>query len=90
MQAIHSSPINVHGDLRSSKCLIDNRWVCKIADYGLSLIKANQRRDIETGPHAAYASKYIGTYFNYVSPPKRVKGATLKDHGATFFMNVVY
>ncbi|KAK3710027.1 hypothetical protein QZH41_012417, partial [Actinostola sp. cb2023] len=58
MQAIHSSPINVHGDLRSSKCLIDNRWVCKIADYGLSLIKANQRRDIETGPHAAYAKLY--------------------------------
>jgi hypothetical protein len=33
--------------------------VCKIADYGLRLIKVNQKKDLETGNHAAFASMLI-------------------------------
>ncbi|XP_065601277.1 atrial natriuretic peptide receptor 2-like [Cyrtonyx montezumae] len=28
-----------HGRLKSSNCVIDDRWVCKIADYGLQLYR---------------------------------------------------
>lgn len=35
MKYLHSSPIRVHGYLTSRNCVIDARWVLKIADYGL-------------------------------------------------------
>ncbi|XP_044752438.1 retinal guanylyl cyclase 2-like [Coccinella septempunctata] len=35
MKYLHSTPIRVHGYLTSRNCVIDARWVLKIADYGL-------------------------------------------------------
>ncbi|XP_045470449.1 retinal guanylyl cyclase 2 isoform X2 [Harmonia axyridis] len=35
MKYLHSTPIKVHGYLTSRNCVIDARWVLKIADYGL-------------------------------------------------------
>lgn len=32
---IHESPLQYHGALRPSNCLVDARWVVKIADFGL-------------------------------------------------------
>ncbi|CAH0563498.1 unnamed protein product [Brassicogethes aeneus] len=36
---IHDSDITSHGNLRSSNCLIDNRWVLQISDFGLHEFK---------------------------------------------------
>ncbi|KAI6213520.1 Guanylate cyclase [Aphelenchoides besseyi] len=36
---IHSSPLQVHGRLRSSYCLIDDRWQAKISYYGLTFLR---------------------------------------------------
>lgn len=36
LQYIHRSDIHYHGHFNSSNCLVDERWVCKIADYGLT------------------------------------------------------
>ena len=58
MSALHATPVQVHGHLRSSKCLIDSRWVCKVADYGLRLLKSGQRPQ-ENGEHAKYKSTYM-------------------------------
>ncbi|CAH2232762.1 jg15507 [Pararge aegeria aegeria] len=32
---IHESPLQFHGSLRPSNCLVDARWVVKLADFGL-------------------------------------------------------
>ncbi|XP_060579361.1 atrial natriuretic peptide receptor 1-like [Ruditapes philippinarum] len=32
---IHNSKLMVHGRLKSSNCLVDNRWTLKITDYGI-------------------------------------------------------
>lgn len=57
LSALHASPVQVHGHLRSSKCLIDSRWVCKVADYGLHLLKSGQSSQ-DVGEHAKYKSKF--------------------------------
>ncbi|KAL4223565.1 hypothetical protein ACF0H5_017035 [Mactra antiquata] len=35
MVYIHSSNLQSHGRLKSTNCLVDNRWVLKITDYGI-------------------------------------------------------
>ena len=35
MKYLHSSPIKVHGSLKSGNCVVDSRWVLKITDYGV-------------------------------------------------------
>lgn len=32
---LHDSEIGWHGNLRSSNCLVDARWVCRLTDFGL-------------------------------------------------------
>ena len=56
MVALHNSPITAHGNLKSSKCLIDGRWVCKISDHGLVSVKANQTEE-DLGGYAENRSK---------------------------------
>lgn len=57
MLAIHNSPITAHGNLRSSNCLIDSRWTCKIADFGLDSVKVNQPEE-DFGDYASYRGKW--------------------------------
>ncbi|XP_057309725.1 atrial natriuretic peptide receptor 1-like isoform X2 [Hydractinia symbiolongicarpus] len=33
--AIHKSSVELHGNLSSLTCVIDNRWVCKLTDFGM-------------------------------------------------------
>ena len=40
MNYLHHSPFGSHGHLSSSNCVVDNRWVCKITDYGCANFKA--------------------------------------------------
>ncbi|XP_052271878.1 atrial natriuretic peptide receptor 2-like [Dreissena polymorpha] len=39
MHFIHSSKLEFHGRLKSTNCLVDNRWLLKITDYGISNYK---------------------------------------------------
>ncbi|GAB6020731.1 hypothetical protein CHUAL_003395 [Chamberlinius hualienensis] len=55
---LHDSPVRSHGNLKPTKCLVDSRWVLKIADYGLFEFK----EDFYDG-----GSKYIDSCRNYES-----------------------
>lgn len=38
---LHDSVIKYHGSLSTSNCLVDSRWVVKLADFGLHEFKKN-------------------------------------------------
>lgn len=44
---LHDSPIHVHGNFKSSNCLVDSRWTVKIADFGLKDIRIEDSVEIK-------------------------------------------
>lgn len=57
MQFLHSGAICSHGNLKSSNCVVDGRFVLKITDYGLESF-----RDPEPDQgHTLYASELSPT-----------------------------
>lgn len=57
---IHESEIGFHGNLKSSTCLVDSRWVLQIADFGLQ-----QLVNKDNSPKPENESYYDGMLFHY-------------------------
>lgn len=64
MAALHDSPIKYHGRLKSSNILVDSRWTCHIADFGLRKFREGERL-YNFGDPAYYYRKLW--YFYYSS-----------------------
>uniref|UniRef100_A0A672KT22 Guanylate cyclase n=1 Tax=Sinocyclocheilus grahami TaxID=75366 RepID=A0A672KT22_SINGR len=54
MNYLHNSYIGSHGNLKSSNCVVDSRFVLKIADYGLASFRSCCENE---DSHALYAKK---------------------------------
>ncbi|XP_071497705.1 speract receptor-like isoform X1 [Diadema antillarum] len=50
---LHASEIHSHGNLKSSNCVVDSRWVLKITDFGLHQFRSGSNPP-EMGDHAKY------------------------------------
>lgn len=59
MHFLQNSPIQIHGNLKSSNVLIDSRWTCKVTDHGLFLFKEGQEIDVEAGTEAKYYGSIV-------------------------------
>ena len=57
MAYVHSSPINLHGNLTSAKCLIDSRWVCKVTEFGTK--KFTEGEEIKLSEEAKFAGEIL-------------------------------
>ena len=45
LRFLHASPIGWHGNLRSTNCLIDDRWQVKLSEYGIRFLRAHEKRE---------------------------------------------
>ncbi|XP_062126281.1 atrial natriuretic peptide receptor 1 isoform X1 [Drosophila sulfurigaster albostrigata] len=64
MQFLHSSDIRSHGNLKSSNCVVDSRFVLKITDFGLHSLRRTHNdveSDIENCNSHAYWRKLLWT-----------------------------
>ena len=43
MVYLHDSDIVYHGNLKSSNCLVDTRWVLQLSDFGLRHFKGKPK-----------------------------------------------
>ena len=59
MAFIQASEIKVHGNLKSSNCVVDSRFVLKVTDFGLHSLR-DRGENIEDS-YAYWKSNYLET-----------------------------
>ena len=57
MTFIHDSEIVSHGNLKTSNCLLDSRWVLMVTDFGLQKLDS-ERSESFTDMNTYYDSKF--------------------------------
>lgn len=60
MKYLHNTAVRFHGNLTSSRCVIDSHWVVKITDWGLHAFKAGQEK-VNVNPKKVYTGTFSGT-----------------------------
>ena len=57
MKYLHNTAVKFHGNLTSTRCVIDGHWVVKITDWGLHEFKAGQE-NTKKHPNKMYAGAF--------------------------------
>lgn len=57
MTYLHSSEVKSHGNLKSTNCVVDSRFVVKITDFGLHYLRRAEEEHVE-GTFAYYQREY--------------------------------
>ncbi|KAJ8036200.1 Atrial natriuretic peptide receptor 1 [Holothuria leucospilota] len=79
MHYIHSSVIHSHGNLKSSNCVVDNRFVLKVTDFGLNSIRQpEQVYEKEEEDSYRYYHKRLWTGPELLRLPQIPPGGTQK------------
>ena len=63
---IHNSELKSHGNLKSSNCLVDSRFVLKISDYGINALRS--RPDELEDTYAFFRCEFFGLTVRICSP----------------------
>uniref|UniRef100_A0A915DYY4 guanylate cyclase n=1 Tax=Ditylenchus dipsaci TaxID=166011 RepID=A0A915DYY4_9BILA len=65
LRFVHSSVIGWHGNLRSTNCLIDDRWQVKLSEFGLKCLRVQEKQEPKdlmwTAPELIRDNNNIGT-----------------------------
>ncbi|CAG5136642.1 unnamed protein product, partial [Candidula unifasciata] len=83
MEYIHKSALRSHGNLKSSNCVIDSRWVLKITDFGAitSYKKPGVDDDVD---NRVYYNSLLWTAPEILRMPKRPHKGTQKGDVYSF------
>ncbi len=63
---LHSTEIHSHGNLKSSNCVVDSRFVLKITDFGLHALRCKE--DVDPENSFSYYKGGSRVSVNIVSP----------------------
>ncbi|KAL3100669.1 hypothetical protein niasHT_020948 [Heterodera trifolii] len=70
LRFLHASSIGWHGNLRSTNCLIDDRWQIKLSEFGLRFFRAHEKREAKdlvwTAPELLRDNDIVGNKFGDV------------------------
>ena len=59
---IHGSDVRSHGNLKSSNCVVDGRFVLKVTDFGLHLLRSRcEQLNEADNLYAFYRGKFKNT-----------------------------
>src|SRR5262245_4536618 len=61
MDFIHGSDLRSHGNLKSSNCLVDSRFVLKLSDFGLTRLRSLQDPMNPEDDPRAYWKRFLWT-----------------------------
>lgn len=83
MTYLHSSEIRSHGNLKSTNCLVDSRFVLKIADFGLHELRRPHPLDPDEdiNSYAYWRSELIFQLLLWGDICYRVAGAEIPHRG---------
>ncbi|KAF9205974.1 hypothetical protein BGZ49_003220 [Haplosporangium sp. Z 27] len=84
MEFLHNSKIGIHGDLRSSNCLVTSRWEVKVGGYGLTELLETQRPDYQQYSTTATATPTqadTSTRFDDANHESRNLKTSTSSHG---------
>jgi len=65
---LHSSELRSHGGLKSSNCVVDSRFVLKIADFGLRSLRNSHTNESNSDSDSYAYWKGLYNYYFYFSP----------------------
>ncbi|XP_029343215.1 atrial natriuretic peptide receptor 2-like [Acyrthosiphon pisum] len=63
---LHSSELRSHGGLKSSNCVVDSRFVLKIADFGLRSLRNNHTNESNSDSDSYAYWKGLCNYYFYI------------------------
>lgn len=58
MHYLHTTPIHSHGQLKSSNCVVDSRFVLKITDFGMHELRKSSESFENKESHEYWKSEY--------------------------------
>ena len=56
---LHDSPVGYHANLKPTNCLVDSRWVLKLADFGPQLFKKSTNFEVAGEQHIYVAPELL-------------------------------
>ena len=62
MLYLHNSALLVHGNLKSSNCVVTSRWVLKVTDFGMRDLRAAADLDSQSNYQYYKSESYARTH----------------------------